>query len=109
MKLNILLTFIIAIANHSILNAKDVTIDYKVSGMMCKMNCPELIKQEASKINGIKKCDVNFNDSKTTIVFDDEKIDKNQISEMLGKATYFDIALIEDTSKKSFWDWLLGK
>ena len=111
MKLIIALSILFFNNDFSLLNAKEITLNYNIKGMMCKMNCPDFIIQEASKVDGVKKCDVNFNNNLATITFDDTKVDKNNLAILLSKKTdnMYEIKLEEKKSTvSSWWDWLFS-
>ena len=69
MKLMFALSIMLLGTNDLLLNAKDVTVKYDVKGMMCSMNCPNFIKEGASRIDGVKKCEVDFDKGSATIYF----------------------------------------
>ena len=94
--------------NSILLNAKDVTMNYNVKGMMCELNCPGLLKEEASKVDGVKKCEVDFAKGSAIITFDDAKIDQKTLAATLSKSTFYDIKVQEENSTQSWWDWLFG-
>ena len=56
---------------------------YDVKGMMCNYGCVMTINSTISKLDGVKKCDVSYEDSKIIVEFDDTKIDSKKISESL--------------------------
>ena len=93
----------------SIIFAKEVTSKYQIQGMMCEMNCPGFIIEEASKLDGIKNCEVDFENGSAIITYDDEKVDKSSIANILSKNTdnLYKIKIKEDSSK-SWWDWFFG-
>ena len=85
-------------------------MDYDIKGMMCSMNCPDYIKEGAIRVEGVKKCDVNFNKKLATITFDDSKINQNQLASILSKNTddMYDIQVTKNDSEQSWWNWLFG-
>ena len=96
--------------NLSILNAKDITIDYKVKGMMCSMNCPDYIKEGALRVDGVKKCDIDFKKKIAKITYDDSKINEDQVASILSKNTdgMYDIKVLNNETKQTWWNWLFG-
>ena len=83
---------------------------YRVDGMMCAMNCPMKVNESLNRLDGVKSCKVDFESKTATIVYDDEKIDADQIASTIAKGTYYKV---KDLNKKeepsSFWSWLFGK
>ena len=79
---------------------------FKVDGMMCGVSCPKAIKKSLNNIDGIKNCEVDFNLKTTTITYENEKIDKQQIAAIISEKTYFKIT---EKNEKTFWNWLFGK
>ena len=106
MKFNLLLA-----ACFGFLIAGESTATYRVDGMMCAVNCPMKVNQSLDGVEGIKSCKVDFESKTATIIFDDEKIDKEKIAKTIAKGTYYKLM---DLSKKeeessSFWGWLFGR
>ena len=110
MRLLLIVSILVVNLNNIFLNAKDITVDYDIKGMMCSMNCPDYIKEGAIQVEGVKKCDVNFNKKLATITFDDSKINQSQLASILSKNTddMYDIQVTKNDSEQSWWDWLFG-
>jgi len=91
--------------------AKDITLDYNIKGMMCAMSCPDYIKDEAIKLDGVKKCNIDFNKASATITFDNTKIDELKLVNMLITNTdnMYDITIKNQTSSQSWWHWIFGE
>ena len=86
------------------------TATYHVDGMMCSMNCPKKVNESLNGVGGIKSCKVDFESKTATIVYDNEKIDSDQIAKTITKGTYFKVKdLNEKETSSSFWNWLFGK
>ncbi len=109
MKLKISM-IIVAFSIGLMLHAKEITKNYKIKGMMCEMNCPGFIKNEAEMVDGVKKCDVDFETGSATITFDNSKVDENKLASLLVKKTdnMYEIRIENAQSSKSWWDWLFG-
>ena len=109
MKLVLIISIILFNINN-ILYAKDIIANYDIKGMMCEMNCPDFIKEEAIRMDGVKKCEVNFDKGYATITFDDEKIDKTKLATILSKNTenMYDIKIQKEESSQSWWNWIFG-
>ena len=55
-----------------------------IEGMHCK-SCEVLIKDEFDELEGIKKADISADKGIATIEYDDSKIDKMKIIEIIKK------------------------
>ncbi|MEE2858625.1 MAG: heavy metal-associated domain-containing protein [Candidatus Neomarinimicrobiota bacterium] len=84
----------------------ETTTTFKIDGMMCGVSCPKAVKKSLNNIEGINNCEVDFNSKTTTITYENEKIDKQQIAAIISEKTYFKIT---EKNEKSFWNWLFGK
>ena len=93
------------------LTAGESTATYRVDGMMCAVNCPMKVNQSLDGVEGIKSCKVDFESKTATIIFDDEKIDKEKIAKTIAKGTYYKLMDLSKKEKKSssFWGWLFGR
>ena len=106
MKLTILLA-----AGFGLLTAGESTATYRVDGMMCSVNCPMKVNQSLDGVEGIKSCKVDFESKTTTIIFDDEKIDREKIAKTIQKDTYYKVMDLSKKEEKSrsFWNWLFRR
>ena len=100
--------FIILLITVVFLNAKEVVTEYNIDGMMCGMNCPMKVKDAIINVDGIKSCDVSFENSNAIIKYDDEKINAKTIANTISKETYYKVEL-SDQKSRSFWSRLFGK
>ena len=93
------------------LTAGESTATYKVDGMMCSINCPMKVNQSLDGVEGIKSCKVDFDSKTATVIFNDEKIDREKIAKTIQKGTYYKVLDLSKQEKKSssFWNWLFGK
>ena len=109
-KMKISLFLSVIIFSVSSVNAKDITVNYDVKGMMCSMNCPDYVKEGAVKVDGVKKCEVDFNKGSAIITFDDSKVDQKELANILSKNTdgMYEINIVENESNQSWWDWIFG-
>ena len=86
------------------------TATYHIEGMMCAMNCPKKVNKSLNGVDGIKSCKVDFESKTTTVIYDDEKIDSDQIAKTIAKGTYYKVKdLNEQERSSSFWNWIFGK
>ena len=62
---------------------------FNVQGMSCPSGCAPKVKNAAMSIEGVEKCDVNFEESRATITFNNEKVTEAQILNALKSNTTF--------------------
>ena len=60
--------------------AEDNIAKYKVKGMQCAQSCPVKITEAIKKIDGVKTCDVNFDQNTATVTYDQDKIDSKALA-----------------------------
>lgn len=60
---------------------------FEVSGMHC-VSCSSIISKKLKKLPGIESCDVNFATEKASILFDDKKVNINQMNSEISKLGY---------------------
>jgi len=92
----------------TLMSAKEIVKTYNINGMMCGMNCPNKVVTSIIDVEGVKSCDVSFENSNAVVIFDDEKIDEQTIAKTIAKETYFKVELAT-AQKESFWTRLFGK
>ena len=94
-----------------LLKAGESTATYRVDGMMCAVDCPMKVNQSLDGVEGIKSCKVDFEAKTATVIFDDEKIDREKIAKTIAKGTYYKVMDLSKKEEKSssFWDWLFGR
>ena len=81
--------------------AEDNVAKYKVKGMECSQSCPVKITEAIKKIDGVKTCDVNFNQKTATVTYDQDKIDSKALAEAINAATNYDVSDKKADEKKS--------
>ena len=59
----------------------------KISGMLCA-SCALSIQKSLSKIEGMKKSQVNFATTSAYLKYDEEKVDKRKIEDIINKLGY---------------------
>ena len=89
--------------------ANETVTTFKVKGMMCGVSCPKSVKQSLNGVNGVEKCVVDFDSKTTTVTYDDEKIDKQKIANIISEKTYFEVSEKNKKQSWSFFNWLFGK
>ena len=61
--------------------------------MTCASGCTPKVNNAALEIKGVESCDVNFDESKATLVYDNEKVTESEILSNLQLNTTFKFAL----------------
>ena len=102
---------LLLIACFGFLSAGESTATYRVDGMMCAVNCPMKVNQSLDGVEGIKSCKVDFESKTATVIFDDEKIDREKIAKTIAKGTFYKVIDLSTKEEKSssFLDWLFGR
>ncbi len=95
MKLLLVLTFSLLFSAKS---------EFNVQGMMCGSGCVKKITSHIGSLDGVKKCDVNFNKGIMTVEYDEKKInDKGIVKALNDKTTYSCSVKSQDEPKKGFF------
>ena len=90
----------LGIALSTFLYSLPATTVFSVEGMTCASGCTPKINNAALEIKGVESCDVNFDESKATLVYDNEKVTESEILSNLQLNTTFKFALAK-TNKTS--------
>jgi len=77
------------------------TAIFNIEGMTCPGGCAPKVTNAALQIKGVEKCDVNFDESKATIIYDNEKVTETDILASLKTNTTFKYVLNSKESKNS--------
>ena len=84
-------------------NIQEVKVDIK--GMTCEIGCARLIQSKLYKADGISYAKVSFEDSSGVVRFDQNRIDKNKIKEIIentaGGEIYSVVSMEEITLEAS--------
>jgi len=81
--------------------SKDTKEYYKIEGMFCGNGCANRIKNVIKTVDGIKKCDVNFEKSLMTLEFDDSLVNSELIIKSLTAKTTYKTTLLENYSEEN--------
>ena len=82
----------------------NITESYKVEGMHCQYGCANKVKSLISELDGMKKCEVDFESSTMIVEYDDTKVSSELILSTMSDKTTYKSAKIEDKEKKqSIW------
>lgn len=89
--------------------AGTISESFKIKGMHCQYGCVNKVKQLMTSLDGVEKCDVDFNESLMSIQYDDQKINSELILSTMTDNTTFETRKVEEKAeKKSFWSRLKG-
>ena len=94
------------ISLFSILYSAEVTSIYTIDGMMCSESCPKAVYDSIINVKGINSCIVNFDNETATIVYNDDVIESDKITDIISQKTYFKVK----DSKETFnlWNWFFN-
>ena len=93
----------------SFLLAGTVSESYKVKGMFCQYGCVSKVKTLMGELDGMQKCDIDFNRSLMTVEYDDTKVNPDLIVSTITEKTTYETKKVNDKKeKKSFWSKFKG-
>ena len=93
----------------SFLLAGTVSESYKIQGMTCEYGCANKVKTLMNELDGMSKCDVDFDKSLMIVEYDDAKLNQDIIVSTLTEKTTFETRKVTDKKEKqSFWHKLKG-
>ncbi len=78
------------------------TAEFNVQGMMCGVGCASKIKTHIGSLDGVSKCDVNFDKGLLTVEYDESKMDDQAIVKTLNDKTTYSCSVKEDKPKGFF-------
>ena len=88
----------------SLMFASEVSKSFKVDGMHCAFGCASKVKSIVNSIEGIKNCEVDFEKSLMTVVYDGKKINSEKIITSLNEQTTFKTTeILNENEKEKFW------
>lgn len=103
--------YILLIVMLSFLLSGNKSESYKIEGMHCSYGCVNTIKSVMNSIDGMKSCEVSFENSLMTVEYDDLKVNSDKILSLLSEKTTFKTTIINEKNKKeekSFWSKVKG-
>ena len=75
-----------------------------LNGMHCQFGCANKVQSIMNDLDGMKKCEVDFESSTMTVEYDDTKVNSELILSTISNQTTFKSTKIEDSVKKqSIW------
>ena len=97
--------FLLLVSFISFILCGNVTESYKVEGMHCQVGCANKVKSLITELDGMKKCEVDFESSTMTVEYDDTKVNSELILSTMSDKTTYKSAKIENKEKKqSIWN-----
>tara|TARA_Y100000814_G_scaffold268849_1_gene224032 strand:- start:594 stop:911 length:318 start_codon:yes stop_codon:yes gene_type:complete len=99
--------YILSILLFSFLVSADKSESYKIEGMHCGYGCVNKVKSLVNSLDGIKLCEVSYENSSMQIQYDDNKVNSDMILKLLSDNTTYKTALIAK-EKKTFWSKFKG-
>lgn len=100
---------ILLILSFSFLFSADKSELYKIEGMHCGYGCVNKVKSLVNSLEGIKLCEVSYENSSMEIQYDDDKVSSEMILKLLSDNTTYKTALItKEKEKKTFWSKFKG-
>ena len=97
MKNNLLILFLCSFLVSS--NVKEVFV---VNGMHCGFGCADKIKSVINSIDGVRACDVNYEESQMIVEYNSDLLDSNTIITAIHEKTTYKTA-IKSEKPKTFW------
>ena len=72
------------------------------------------LKKSLKDVNGINNCEVNFDSKSAIVTYENKKINKDEIANIISEKTFFKVTekkVAKNNNKKSwsFFGWLFGK
>ena len=84
------------------------TSSFNVDGMMCGKGCVNKIKSHMSSLDGVKKCDIDFNKALMTVEYDESKLNDKLIMKRLNENTTYSCRPKQKKEPKGFFQKILG-
>ena len=87
--------------------AHNVSKSFTVEGMHCDYGCVQKVKTVVASLDGVQSCDVDYRQKKMTVVYNNDKVNSENIIASLDQNTTFTTTEIKDV-KKNFWSRFKG-
>ena len=82
---------ILLIVLFSFTMAKDGKVNLKIEGMQCSYSCADKVTKVVEGLKGVKHCEVDFANNSAVVIFDDKKLDSQNIVDVLKKKTSYKV------------------
>lgn len=63
--------------------AEMAEVEMGIEGMVCAMGCAKMIEKEVSALNGVVKCEVDFEGKKAEVSYDKKVVSEGKIVELI--------------------------
>lgn len=83
----------------------NVSQSFTVKGMHCGYGCVTKLQTAVNSLEGVNKCDVDFNKSLMVVEFDSEKLNSEKIIASVGENTTYKASKMVE-KKENFWSKL---
>ena len=87
--------------------AGTISESYKIKGMTCQYGCANKVKSLMTELEGVEKCEVDFESSTMNIEYNDKKVSEKIILSTLSEKTTFETRKV-GAEKEGFWSKLKG-
>ena len=84
-------TAVLLILFFSFAFAKDDKVNLKIEGMRCSYSCSDKVTKVVENLKGVKDCQVDFANNTATVIFDNKKLDSENIVNVLEKKTSYKV------------------
>ena len=101
--------FLLSVCFISFIFCGDVTESYKVEGMHCQYGCVSKVTSLITELDGMKKCEVDFESSTMIVEYDDTKVNSELILSTISDKTTYKSTIIENKDqnnkkRQSIWN-----
>ena len=81
--------------------ANNVSKSFDVKGMHCGFSCVKTVEKVITSLEGVKTCNVDFNNSMMTVEYDTDILNSDKIIASIHENTTYQTRIKGE--KKSFW------
>ena len=76
------------------------TLSYNIEGMTCSFGCANKVNTAITSIEGVSKCNVDFDNKMAVVTYDTEKVKSTDILATIHEGTEFKASIISTDLKK---------
>ena len=77
--------------------------EFNVKGMVCAGGCANKIKMHINSLDGVSKCDIDFDKSLLTVEYDESKMDDSIILKTINEKTTYSCSAKNNEEPKGFF------
>ena len=85
----------------------NVSKSFNVEGMYCDYGCVNKIKTVVTALDGVQSCEVDYRQKKMTVIYNDDKLNSENIIASLDEKTTFTTTEMKEDNK-NFWSKFKG-